>query len=64
MICYNDTTYCISPSCKNECGCKLTEEIRRDAQKWWDDILKENPLYSFQKGAPIAMSYFCGGEND
>ena len=48
MICYRDTTFCVSPNCKNECGRQLTDEICEDACKWWgsDD-------------APIAMSTFC-----
>lgn len=49
MICYLDRTFCISPDCT--CGRKLTEEIKEGARKWWGD-----------DNAPIAMSYFCGGE--
>lgn len=51
MICYRDRTFCISPGCTNECGRKLTAEVRAAARAWWggDD-------------APIAMGYFCGGE--
>lgn len=51
MICYRDRTYCISPNCV--CGRKLTPEIEAAAEEWWG-----------KPGAPIAMSYFCGGEPD
>lgn len=49
MICFMDTTYCVSPHCKNDCGRQLTKEIENAAEKWWG-----------KKGAPIAMGYFCG----
>lgn len=48
MIYYKDMTFCISENCKNECGRKLTEEIKRDAERWWGS-----------KDAPISMSHFC-----
>jgi hypothetical protein len=53
MMCYLDKTFCASPDCKNECGRQLTQEIRDGAEKWWGG-----------KDAPIAVSYFCGGEPD
>jgi hypothetical protein len=34
MICYRDTTFCIS-ECATECNAKLTDEVRRDAVRWW-----------------------------
>lgn len=57
MLTFNDTTYCVSPDCANECGCKLTDDIRREAAKWWAS--DDNPS---GEGAPIAVSCFCGGE--
>tara|TARA_R100001086_G_scaffold19134_1_gene9250 strand:+ start:322 stop:516 length:195 start_codon:yes stop_codon:yes gene_type:complete len=53
MICYRDRTYCVSPDCTNECGRKLTPEIRKEADKWWG----KGP-----GSAPIAISCFCGGD--
>ena len=53
MICYRDTTFCISPNCQNACGRKLTESVRENARKWWGG-----------DGAPIAVGYFCGEPND
>lgn len=29
---YLDKTFCASPNCKNDCGRKLTEEIRKGAR--------------------------------
>jgi hypothetical protein len=52
MICYKDKTFCVSPSCTNKCGRKLTPEIKEAAQKWW----------GMEGEAPIAISCFCGGE--
>lgn len=51
MIGYMDRTFCISPDCKDECGRRLTKEIREAADKWWGD-----------EGAPIAVGCFCGGD--
>ena len=48
MICYMDTTYCVSPGCTNECGRKLTPEIIAAARAWWGT---DDP--------PIAVSEFC-----
>jgi hypothetical protein len=53
MMCYLDKTFCASPHCENKCGRKLTPEILKAADKWWGKGEGE---------APIAMSYFCGGE--
>ncbi len=53
MICYRDTTFCVSPDCKDECGRKLTPEIQQAADDWWDGCKGE---------APIAVSCFCGGD--
>lgn len=49
MLCYLDITFCASPDCK--CGRKLTDEIREAAAEWWGG-----------PDAPIATSYFCGGD--
>lgn len=50
---YKDRTFCISPNCVNNCGRKLTENIRKDAKAWWggDD-------------APISVGYFCGPKEE
>lgn len=48
MLCYRDQTFCISPDCKNECGRRLTDEIREAAKRWWGG---DNP--------PIASAYLC-----
>jgi len=58
MMCYRDRTFCVSPNCKNECGRKLTQEIRDAAEKWWNP--KDEPDKRNQ--APIAVSCFCGGD--
>ena len=50
MMCYRDSTFCVSPECTNECGRKLTPEIKKAAKEWWGG-----------EGAPIAMGVFCGG---
>lgn len=53
MFCYKDRTFCVSPSCVNACGCKLTPEIESAAQTWW-----------VSRGgngvAPISVAYLCG----
>ena len=56
MMCYRDTTFCISPNCQNKCGRKLTDEIRAAAERWWNP--SGDPAKANQ--APIAVSYFCG----
>lgn len=48
MICYRDMTFCCSKNCKNNCGRKLSEEIKQGAKKWWGG-----------KDYPISMSEFC-----
>jgi len=45
MLCYRDKTFCMSPSCKNDCGRQLTEEVSRRAE---------------HAGLPVAAAYFCG----
>lgn len=45
MMCYRDKTFCASPNCKNECGRKITDKQRDEAEK---------------VGLPIAWGYFCG----
>lgn len=59
MFCYRDSTFCISPNCENECGRKLTPEIEAAAKQWWKQIAPDD-----EGGAPIAMSYFCGGQDE
>jgi len=46
--CYLDKCYCASPNCKNECGRKMSPEIKEAIQKI------PNAHYS--------MAYFCGEE--
>ena len=50
MICYLDKTFCVSPNCK--CERKLTNKIRKAAEKWWGG-----------KDVPIAVGYLCGKDN-
>lgn len=57
MICYLDMTFCVSSDCENKCNRKLTPEIKADAEEWWKNISGD----MYEKGAPIAMSCFCGG---
>lgn len=45
MICWRDTTYCASPDCINECGRKMSEEVKKEADK---------------STLPVAYAYFCG----
>jgi hypothetical protein len=52
MMCYKDTTFCVSPNCT--CSRKLTKKIIEEANEWWEKGGGE-------KGeAPIAVGYFCG----
>lgn len=52
MLSYKDKTFCISPNCKNECGIKLTEEIKQDARRLELPIcaayLCDVPNYAYQ----------------
>lgn len=57
MICYRDTTFCVSTGCENKCGRQLTKEIEDAAKDWW-----KTPNNPTGEGAPIAMSCFCGGD--
>ncbi len=43
---YRDKTYCASPHCKNECGRKMSKEIKQ--------ILKAD------KYGRTSYAYFCG----
>ena len=45
MYCYKDRTFCASPNCENECGRKMTEYERKEAQ---------------QQELPVCSAYFCG----
>jgi hypothetical protein len=33
MMCYKDRTFCSSLNCKNDCGRKITEDQKKEAQK-------------------------------
>ena len=44
MICFNDRSYCGSPGCTNECGRKMSEQDKRDAQR---------------VGLPVSYGMFC-----
>lgn len=44
--CYRDKTYCISQNCKNECGRKMSAEVRQ--------------LLARDKHRCTAYAYFCG----
>ena len=44
--CYRDKTYCATPDCKNECGRKMSEEVRQ--------------LLAQDKHGRTAYAYFCG----
>ena len=47
MMCFRDMTFC-NAKCANEaCPRKFTEQVQRDADKWWR-----------KPGAPIALSDF------
>lgn len=59
MICYLDTTFCISPGCK--CERALTPEIREAAERWWERFGDAEWRKKYG-GPPIAMAYFHGGE--
>lgn len=43
--CYLDTTYCASPNCKNECGRKMSDEIKKEISRL--------------EHARVAYAYFC-----
>lgn len=45
MICFKDTTFCMSPNCTGKCGRQWTPELERQAKE--ADML-------------VAFSYFCG----
>lgn len=44
--CYRDKTYCMSPGCKNECGRKMSEEVRQ--------------LLARDEYGRTSYGYFCG----
>lgn len=44
MICFRDTTYCASLGCINECGQKMSDEVRIEARK---------------SGLPISFADIC-----
>lgn len=44
--CYLDRTYCASPHCENECGAKMSDEVKEAISK----------IEHHQ----VAFSYFCG----
>ena len=48
--CFMDYTYCASPNCKNECGRKMSKEIKETLER-----------FTYHR---IAMGYFCGEGNE
>lgn len=46
MICYKDKTWCTYKECKHSKTCKrfLSEQIKLDAKKWWNDSESEPPI--------------------
>jgi len=54
MLCYQDRTFCISPECTNECGRKLTDEIRAEANEWWT-----KQMGGTEGGALFSVQEFC-----
>lgn len=58
MICYRDMTFCISENCTNECGRKLTPEIREAAEEWWQEFADDG------SNAPIAVAKYCEDDNE
>lgn len=44
--CYRDKTYCASPNCKNECGRKISDELRK--------------LLAQDEHSRASYAYFCG----
>lgn len=53
MICYKDTTWCVSPNCQDKCGRKLKDSDREAAKRWWGG-----------DGAPIAVREFCNEQGE
>ena len=51
MICYKDETFCINPNCTGMKHAKLTEQVKKDAEKWWG-----------KPDTPIAMADLCEGK--
>lgn len=49
MITFKDKTYCMSPNCKNECGRKMTEKEKREAEN--QELL-------------VAYAYFCDNHKE
>ena len=45
MICYKDQAFCASSDCTNQCGRKLTEEVKAAARR---------------AKLPLSVGYFCG----
>lgn len=48
--CYLDLCYCASPACKNECGRKMSPEVKKAISKLPD--------------ARISYAYFCGEKDN
>lgn len=49
MMCFRDTTFCSSPGCQGNCGRQWTDQLQREADRWWG-----------KPGAPVAFADFCG----
>ena len=47
MICYKDITFCKYKECIKFKNCKvaLTDEIKKDAEKWWGN--KDYPIVTY-----------------
>lgn len=44
MICFMDRSFCASVGCKNDCGRKMSDELREKARL---------------SGLPVSWGYFC-----
>ena len=55
MICFRDMTFCSKECGNTKCGRNLTEQVRKDADKWWGKGKDE---------APIAVANFHEGCED
>lgn len=49
MLCFRDTTFCMSKSCNNKCGRKMTEEQKEE--------------YRNNNAFPISWGLFCEDES-
>lgn len=58
MMCFEDRAFCNSPGCVDRCGRKLTDELIKEAVKWWGG--QDYPVcigrYCDDDGQPIKQS--------